>query len=207
MKSLILLPGMNGKTSLYARLRPRFPELLTPEWIEPLVNEPLVHYAARLAEVLRPQLTEPCVLGGTSFGGMVAQELAPVLGLESCLLISTVRSPAELPQNWHALRPLALAGEEAFLGQPRFKNRFLCWAAWAVLTWEQSPAAARLTTWHLHGDRDTTFPLAQVHPDEIVVGGGHVLPMTHTDAVEAFIRQKTERASPTLAGPLRESSR
>lgn len=189
MKPLVLLPGMNGKTSLYARVWPHFPELITPEWIEPEINEPLVDYAWRFAETLHPQITEPCTLGGTSFGGMVAHELAVALGLSSCLLISTVRTPAELPPDWQELRHLAAAGEEALWGQPRFKTRFLCWAAWATLTWELSAGAMAVETRLLHGDLDRTFPLECVQPDQIVVGGGHVLPMTHPEAVVAFISQ------------------
>ena len=203
MKPLILLPGRNGKTSLYARLRPRFPELVTPEWIEPLVDEPLANYAQRMAETLHPQLSEGCVLGGTSFGGMVAHEMAPALGLNSCLLISTVRGPSELPANLQALRAHTQAGEAGFEGVPLLKNRFARWTAWAILTWELSPAAQSVQTWHLHGDLDSTFPIGNVHPDEIVPGGGHVLPMTHPDAVEGFLRRAHR---PLLCGKIPMSS-
>ncbi len=171
MKPLVLLPGMNGKPKLYDWIRPAFPELLTPEWIAPLADEPLAGYARRVAETLRP--IGPLTLGGTSFGGMVAREVAGALGLEFCVLISTVRDPTELPPP-HTNR--------------RARNDFEAWAIAAIRGWELSPEAARVRTFQLHGDRDQTFPIAYVKPDVVIVGGGHVLPATHPEAVIAFLR-------------------
>lgn len=210
---LVLLPGMNGRTSLYDSLRPHFSDLLTPEWIEPEHNEPLTSYAARLAEQLKPEL--PFTLGGTSFGGIVAREVAGELGLDSCLLISTVRTPQELPPWWELLRPYAARGEEGLLeaGQnpppdapshavARWKRltppnaRFLRWAATAVLNWQPSPAAQAVPTRHLHGDKDDVFPIELVSPDEIIVGGGHVLPITHPEQVRAFLQSAGASSAP-----------
>lgn len=162
---------MNGKPRLYNWIRPAFPELLTPEWIAPLEGETLVGYAGRVAKMLRP--IGPLTLGGTSFGGMVAREVAGALGLESCVLISTVRDPSELtppPTNRHA------------------HNDFEAWAISAIRGWELSPEAARVRTYQLHGDRDQTFPIERVRPDLVIAGGGHVLPATHPDEVIAFLR-------------------
>ena len=171
MKPLVLLPGMNGKPKLYDWIRPALPELITPEWITPLVEESLVGYARRVAETLRP--IGALTLGGTSFGGMVAREVAGALGLDFCVLISTVREPTELPPphtNRHA------------------RNDFEAWAISAIRGWELSPEAARVRTLQLHGDRDQTFPIERVRPDVIVEGGGHVLPATHPSEVIAFLR-------------------
>lgn len=170
MKPLVLLPGMNGKPRLYDWIRPAFPELVTPEWIAPLAEEPLVGYARRVAETLRP--LRPLTLGGTSFGGMVAREVAGALGLEFCVLISTVRDPSELPPP---------------SGVRSARNDFEAWASLAIRGWELSPEAARVRTFHLHGDRDQTFPIERVQPDVVIVGGGHVLPATHPDEVSAFL--------------------
>jgi hypothetical protein len=162
---------MNGKTRLYDWIRPAFQELITPEWIVPLEGETLVDYARRVAETLRP--IGPLTLGGTSFGGMIAHEAAGALGLESCVLISTVRDPSELPRRTET---------------PRARNDFEAWAIQAIRGWELSPEAARVRTFHLHGDRDQTFPIERVRPDVVIAGGGHVLPATHPDEVIAFLR-------------------
>ena len=171
MKPLVLLPGMNGKPRLYDWIRPAFPELLTPEWITPLEGETLVGYAGRMAETLRP--LGSLTLGGTSFGGMIAHEAAGALGLEFCVLISTVRDPSELPKRTEV---------------PHARNDFEAWAIQAIRGWELSPEAARVRTFQLHGDRDQTFPIERAQPDVVIVGGGHVLPATHPEAVIAFLR-------------------
>ena len=188
---------MNGRTSLYDKIRPAFDDLLTPEWIEPERNEPLKEYASRVADSLRP--LGPIALGGTSFGGIVAREVAGVLGLTACALISTVREPSELPPRWLSFRPFAQNGEDALIEfapqemVARWKRlappeaRFLRWAACAVSQWQLSDAAWAVETTHLHGDRDDVFPIDHVRPDEIVIGGGHVLPMTHPERVIAFL--------------------
>ena len=177
MKPLVLLPGMNGKPRLYDWIRPAFPELLTPEWITPLEGETLVGYAQRVAEMLRP--IGPLTLGGTSFGGMVAREVAGALGLEFCVLISTVRDPSELPKRTEV---------------PRARNDFEAWAISAIRGWELSSEAARVQTFQLHGDRDQTFPIERVRPDVVIEGGGHVLPATHPEATIAFLRLAQRQA-------------
>jgi pimeloyl-ACP methyl ester carboxylesterase len=202
------LPGMNGKTSLYAKQRAAFPRLQTPEWIPPKTGELLPDYATRMGESL--DISSNCLLGGTSFGGMVAQEMTASLGLIECWIISSVRSREELPPWWQMLLPYALDGEQALAefmvamanNPPPDLSReiaarwrrlnhpdahFLRWAVWAVLTWEKTPAANTLTTYHLHGDSDTTFPIEYVHPNVTVADGGHVLPLTHDAVVNAFL--------------------
>src|SRR4051794_30719168 len=92
---LILLSGMAADERLFAPQRAAFPHLVVPAWIEPLAKEPLPAYAARLARQVDPG--RPCIVGGASFGGLVALEMAHYLQARACVLISSVRSPRELP--------------------------------------------------------------------------------------------------------------
>ncbi|MGC4046419.1 MAG: alpha/beta hydrolase [Armatimonas sp.] len=166
----------------------------------------MTEYARRVAEQLRSEL--PFTIGGASFGGMVAHEVAGLLGLETCLLLSTVRGPEELPPLWDLLRPYAERGEDAIIeasinppaGSPpsevarwrplgRPAARFQRWSATAILTWQPSLTTQNVRTYHLHGDKDDVFPIELVHPDEVVEGGGHVLPVTHPERVTAFLKR------------------
>ncbi len=72
---LILLSGMAADARLFALQQADFPGLVVPDWIEPRPKEPLPAYAARLARLVDPG--RPCLVGGASFGGLVALELAP----------------------------------------------------------------------------------------------------------------------------------
>ena len=203
---------MNGRTSLYDKIRPVFDDLVTPEWIEPERNEPLKEYAERVADSLRP--LGPIALGGTSFGGIVAREVAGVLGLSRCALISTVRQPSELPPSWASLRPFAQAGEDALIefaqNPPESAPREI------VARWETARAApgavsalGRVRGVQLAIERRRTFGSdeapsrrprrrffrsSSLAPDEIVEGGGHVLPISHPDRVTTFLQSYELRA-------------
>jgi pimeloyl-ACP methyl ester carboxylesterase len=207
---LILLSGMAADERLFAPQRAAFPHLLVPAWIEPLPQELLPSYAARLARRIDPG--RPCVVGGASFGGIVALEMAAHLQARACVLISSVRSPGELPWWYRLLRPAALlgpaglgrlaglaAGASAPCLRPGTARRlrrlsepeaaFLRWAAWAVLTWQPSREARRVRVCQIHDGADRTLPIRHTRPDVVVAGGGHLLPLTHPQAVNEFLRR------------------
>jgi pimeloyl-ACP methyl ester carboxylesterase len=193
---IILMPGMNADERLFKRLRSTFPSLITPPWEEPLRNESLPSYARRLAR--RVDLGVPCLIGGVSFGGMVALEMSAHVQAKACVLISSVRSHRELPPIVRALRPLSRVGPQgigalagmflrcgALSSSPAGARRlrhlsgpvpsFSQWASWAVLSWQPGVAEPRIPVFHIHGSADRTIPIRYVRPDCVVDGGGHVL--------------------------------
>lgn len=205
---LVMLPGMGADGRLFEPQRRVFPGLTVPPWIEPLPCERLDSYARRMASHIDP--AGLVLIGGVSFGGMVALEMAHYLGLEDCVLISSVRSPAEMPWRLRALRSLARLGPTglgvsagwaarwlAFSMPPATARRlgrlaapqsaFLRWACWAVLRWEPTPEALRIRIHQIHGAADRTFPLWYTQPDQVVRNGGHLLTLTHPLEVNQFI--------------------
>ena len=188
---------------------------------EPLPKEPLPAYAARLARRVDPG--RPCLVGGASFGGLVALEMAPHLQARACVLIASLRSPGELPWWVRLFRPAAALGPTALgwcaamavgasapslpavpagqlrrLSEPR--AAFLRWASWAVLSWQLSRRARQVRVWQIHGDADRTLPIRYTRPDRVVAGGGHLLPLTHAQAVNEFLRRAEARAAEPLNG-------
>src|SRR4051794_1621671 len=105
---IILLPGMAADDRLFRLQRDTLPGLITPAWIEPCDREPLIAYARRIARCIDPG--GPCFVGGASFGGLVALEMAVHLRAEACFLVASVRSDRELLWRFRALRPLAWLG-------------------------------------------------------------------------------------------------
>jgi pimeloyl-ACP methyl ester carboxylesterase len=206
--TVVLLPGMAADERMFEPQRRAFPNLIVPPWIEPEPCEPLSSYARRMAA----RLNSPGLLliGGVSFGGIVALEMADYVGLADCVLISSIRSPAEMPWRLRVLRPLASVGPDR-LGltagwatrwlapsMPRATVRrlgrlaapqsaFLRWACWAVLDWQPTPSARRTRVRKIHGSADRTFPIRYTHPDQIVTGGGHLLTLTHPAEVNEFL--------------------
>jgi pimeloyl-ACP methyl ester carboxylesterase len=209
---LILLPGMGADERMFRAQRAAFPALRVPGWIPPLRREPLAHYARRLAAAVDPGV--PCFVGGASFGGMVALEMAPHLRALAVFLIGSMRGPAGLHPCLRATRPLAaltLALPFGLLGplaavtlscSGRFLSRsacgllrhvsradgeFLRWGTWAALRWRPSPAALRGTVYQIHGAHDRVLPARRAPADLILPEAGHLLSMTHGPAVNSFI--------------------
>jgi pimeloyl-ACP methyl ester carboxylesterase len=211
---ILLLSGMGADERLFAPQRAEFPNLRVPAWIDPVPGESLRSYAARFAPLVDPGC--PCLVGGASFGGLVALEMASHIQARACVLIASVRSPSELPWGWRALRLVTTFGPDyvrtaaglaaRFLAPSlpgdtgarlrrlsRPEAAFLRWASCAVSQWWPSPAARRVQVFHIHGALDTTLPIRYTRPDVVVARGGHLLPLTHAAEVNRFLSRCLER--------------
>lgn len=210
---LILLPGLGGGPSLFDAQRSAFPELVVPGWIRPETNEPLVDYAARFAATIDPG--KPCFIGGVSFGGVVALEVASHISAQECYLIASVRSPTQIPTRLRVFRPMTdlvmipkwLSPWMLTCGSrwmtPRVRGSlhqlkdcddyFLRWAARAILQWTPSPGVAHVRVVQIHGDRDPIFPIRRVAFDKSIAGAGHLVNLTHSSEVNQFLRDRMTR--------------
>jgi pimeloyl-ACP methyl ester carboxylesterase len=215
---IVLLSGMAADERLFKAQAAGFPNLRVQPWVRPLPGESLRRYAARLAPLVDPG--RPCLVGGASFGGVVALELAAHLPALGCLLIGSLRSSAGLPRRWRLLRPVAALGPDAlrvlawlagWLGRPvlaagtvrrlrrlsRPEAAFVRWAMCAVVRWRPSPAARRVRVFHIHGEADRVLPAALASPDVVVPGGAHALPLFSPSAVNEFIAGAVQAVSPS----------
>lgn len=211
---IVLLSGMAADERLFGPQLPAFPQARVQPWIEPLPREPLRHYATRIARIADPGC--PCVVGGASFGGIVALEMVTHLNALGCMLIGSVRSPTELPWRWRALEPLALLGPYAlgtlvgvaarvgrgylpggtvrrFQRLSRSEAAFVRWAMCAVTRWRANPATRRVRVFQIHGALDRTLPVALTRPDVVVPSGGHALTLFSPAAVNAFLADVLQR--------------
>lgn len=210
---LILLSGMGADERVFRRQRDEFARLLLPGWIDPQPGDDLPRYAQRMAKHVDPG--GPCFVGGVSLGGMIALEMARHLDCRGCLLIASVRSPRELPRRARVLKPVALLLPRGSGGVPVLAARFalavagpllgpvprnllrqladadrhfLRWASMALLRWKPHEDCRQIPIRQIHGDRDHVLSHTLTSPDVLVPHGGHVLPMTHADEVNRFLR-------------------
>lgn len=219
---LVLLPGLGTNEQLFSLQRTAFPELLVPPWLTPRWSESLADYARRIAESL--PIDGPCVVGGVSFGGLVALEMSRHLQARGCLLISSLKSASEKPLwvrlggpfawllppqtdrvisaiGWMTLKclgrwlPSRARGVCQHLSKTR--SQLLPWAARAAARWN-SPGDWPCRVFQIHGQADPIFPLRFVHPDRVIPGGGHLLTLTHPFVVNAFIQDCLQQLE---AGP------
>lgn len=215
---LVLLPGLGADDRLFGPQKSAFSDLLVPPWIAPKKGERLADYASRLAETIAP--ARPMVLGGSSFGGMVAYEMARYLNPDAVVLIGSCRSPQAVRPVLRRLRPvapfiparildlaklvspLALRISSSFTPEQRelcvamFKgvdSGFMKWACRAVLGWVPGEPPA-VPVFQVHGDKDPIMPARLANADELVPGGGHLISLTHPQQVNAFILRAFESA-------------
>jgi pimeloyl-ACP methyl ester carboxylesterase len=153
-------------------------------------------------------------LGGASFGGMVALELAALVKPRGIFLIGSCTSPRSItpvaqlmravlhllpvplfrPRRW--MMPLVtpmfgrLTSDQRglfFSMAERTPASFLKWGVEAILSWHPSPVAVPVH--HIHGSRDRLIPIGRVQPNRVVSGGGHLLTLTHPEQVVAFLSE------------------
>lgn len=210
---LVLLPGLGADHRQWAPQEAAFPGLIVPPWFPPLRDDTLPTYAARLAETIPRQ--KPLILGGSSFGGMLACEMARHLQPKAVILIGSCRSPQAFNRGVLSLRPilcripawgirmskpLAPFGVQAIHNlQPEFRR--LCatmfqdadpvWAKWAIraiLRWEPTPLTDT-RVFHIHGERDRLIRASMESTDVLVPDGGHLINLSHAAEVNDFIRK------------------
>lgn len=213
--TLVLLPGLGADPRLFDPQRSEFPNLISPPWLEPTSNESLAGYAARMAERIRPMLPtdgRSLVLGGVSFGGMLAAEMAPLLKPDALVLIGSALSPKEIAPS---LRLMAMAGRwmpaprgesakfmaRGFirqLGPMKREHRlfletmidavpfsFLQWAGRAIFGWEGASHTHRNLI-RVHGERDRIIPCRPCGASSahvVIPNAGHVPNVSHAEVI------------------------
>ena len=210
MTTVVLLPGLGADQRLFESVRLKDHELIIPPWPIPDAGDSIAAFAARLRGALPNG--EALFLGGSSFGGMVALELAALLQPRGVFLIGSCSSPDAVTRLARPLAALAPILPESVL-KPRAwvfrrvarffgrlsdeqrelfvsmaceaKASFILWGVKAILSWRPSTQAAPVH--QIHGSEDRLIPLARVRPDSIVQGGGHLLPLTHPVQVTRFM--------------------
>lgn len=213
--SLVMLPGLGADARMYREQKKAFPQLVIPEWIPPMKQESLAEYARRFLQSLN--LKEPYYLGGASFGGMIAYEMASVQPPRGLFLLSSARSPqamtrwlqyvrsiAHLTQvlPWDAASLVAELGLSLPASWLPFRVKmvlrhlhhdetdFMRWGLPAVLRWKPTVYQNTFPIHHLHGERDPFLPASISQANVIIPQAGHLLTKTHSEEVNRFIAER-----------------
>ncbi|MBI3828433.1 MAG: alpha/beta hydrolase [Planctomycetes bacterium] len=121
MPRLFLFPGLGADARLFSRLAVPGWELAPLPFVEPLAREELPQFAKRLAQA--HGLHKDDAVGGASFGGMVAAEIAAQFGLRLLVLLGSAVTPARIPRHLKALEFLSRAVPDAvFIRLPRVRS-------------------------------------------------------------------------------------
>lgn len=108
--TLLLFPGLGADSSLFTLQSLAFPNLVTPDWLQPLPNEDVDDYLARWIKQLEDSgkidRQSPLIVGGASFGGLIAQRAATLLKTNDCILLGSIKESSEAPKRIRWLRPV-----------------------------------------------------------------------------------------------------
>ena len=209
---LVLFSGLAADGDVFVPQKLAFPQLVVPKWPIPEYDDTLDSYCDRLADDLRPHGN--AIIGGASFGGIVALHVAERLNPLAVLLIGSVRSPAELSRVARIARPLkpfTRLFPVRFLqlccapAASKFARRLVPhlsglarqfrgsdptvfkWSLARLLDWSSIPTV-ECPVFHIHGDHDLVLPIRYTEPTTVVRSGGHVISLTHPADVNDFIR-------------------
>lgn len=212
---LIFIPGMGADYRLFGPQAAAGLRFEVPPFPIPAPGDTLPTYAARMAKHIDSAV--PLIIGGVSFGGMVACELARICRPLAVILIASCRTGAAVPAynrpveliarllpDWiiqrragTSSRMLArlesLTPEQAGLIRDMSAGvpvPFLRGAARMILRWKGPAGPLPCPVHQIHGQKDRIIPLKHVQPDEVVSGGGHLINLTHAEQVNAFIRSR-----------------
>jgi pimeloyl-ACP methyl ester carboxylesterase len=218
---VVLFSGMGADARLFRSIRIPEAEIVTPDHAAPAPGETLTQYATRIADGLSIQPDD--IIGGISFGGMLAGEIAHQRRVAGLILLGSCLQPDRLPRSYRRIERFGVL-------IPDFLLRFRTWRP--LVRWRFAPItrdaetcliemANRCSTaqirafgrmimgWSgvndvscpvlsIHGDSDQIIPVRSASPEIILKDAGHAFTLTHarqtSSAIREFLRTRAARA-------------
>jgi pimeloyl-ACP methyl ester carboxylesterase len=204
---------MGADEKIFAKFQLNGYELKHIPWLRPDNRETIESYARRMAAFI-PE--ENPILLGVSFGGMVAIEIARQQQVQKLILVSSIKSTAELPRwmriagilRLNRLVPIhsyKMAGAigNLRLGVTNEEERkivrdyrrsadpvYVKWAIGQVINWKNKWIPDQLI--HIHGDRDHIFPVKKIKNVFVIKNATHMLIYNRAQEVSDFILKHLE---------------
>lgn len=203
------ISGLGADESVFADLRIEGYQLRFLPWIAPLAKENLPSYARRMA---LPIAEAQPILLGVSFGGIMAIEIAKLIPVSKVIIISSVKSKAEMPtwmrltgklrinklvpiKNYKFTEPyrnyrLGISTKEEIELVNGYRNKAdrnqVKWSIHQILNWQGNTCPNAV--FHIHGEKDKMFPIGKIKPTHIIKGGTHMMIINKKEEISNCIR-------------------
>ena len=102
MKHVIFFSGLGADERLFQFLDLNDCRKQFIKWVKPAKKETLQSYLLKLKEQVT--IDEPPILVGVSLGGMMAMEFRELIPVEKTIIISSVKTRAEMPSALNLVR-------------------------------------------------------------------------------------------------------
>lgn len=211
--TIYFIPGTGADWRLFNVLKRDGMKFKVLEFIPHRPKEKLKEYAMRLAEGI--DTSKPYIIGGVSFGGMLAMEIARVMKPELTIMISSVARSSEFPfylkvfrfipfQRWFSgstLKALTPQGKlpkdeeiQTWANDLRREAdpKLIKWTVNACITWRNEYVPEKLL--RIHGTRDPLFPTFLLKGDyHKIKGGNHMMVMGRAAEIHQLIQSELSR--------------
>ncbi|CAN5495720.1 hypothetical protein BH10BAC4_BH10BAC4_13360 [soil metagenome] len=193
-REIYLFPGLGADERVFRFLDLTPHNLTYVRWIDPEKNEAIEDYARRLLTQITSN--DPTLLG-VSFGGIMAIEVAKLIPTRKIILISSVRTKADIPLSFRLSSKLGLINLVPVSWLKKVSNatfwsfgletdserelltsiihetdpKFLKWAIEKIASWTSETLPGNVTL--IQGTNDRIFPNS--HPDIKIENGGHFM--------------------------------
>ncbi|HEV8081199.1 MAG TPA: alpha/beta hydrolase [Chitinophagaceae bacterium] len=208
MKHIYCISGFGADERMFSKFQFTGYEIHFIKWITPEKNENIQSYTKRLIKQIHH---ETPIFIGLSFGGMICVEIASQINTSLIIIISSIKSHAEMPlwmrlsgklklnrllpmRSYKLIQPLQdynlgiQSKEERKLVHSYRKNIdkvYSNWAVNAILNWKNTVAPKNL--YHIHGDQDRIFSIKKIKSDYTISKGGHLMILNKSEEVNECI--------------------
>lgn len=208
---LYLISGLGADQKVLEKISfPNSVEVEFIDWLLPKKNEVFLNFVKRMAEKI--DSTQPFILLGYSFGGMIVQEIHKLFPAEKVIILGSIKSHHEkskLIQLGKTTRITKIIPEAFFKEKnvkiysflrkifdsknPKVLDYFtvrnpyyLKWSIEKISEWkhEENPEVIQIM-----GDKDIVFPIKNSKPDFIITGGTHLFPLTKAKEVSQILKE------------------
>lgn len=214
-QTIYCISGLGADEQIFTKLNLRGYKLKHIPWLEPIKGETMEEYAVRMGSLIKE---DNAVLIGVSFGGMMAIEIAKQKHLKKLILVSSIKSTAELPYWMKVagklkldkvlpLRPIKLTEKIADyrLGvsneeEKQMANGYRKAANMVYLEWAVNQAINWKNNWqpdhivHIHGDKDRIFPVKRITSAIVIKEGTHMMIYNRADEISNIILKELTAA-------------
>jgi pimeloyl-ACP methyl ester carboxylesterase len=214
MKNIIFFPGLGSDERLFRFIDLNGSHKQFIKWLKPAKNETLQSYLLKIKEQIT--IDEPPVVVGVSLGGIMAMELREMMPVEKTIIISSVKTRAEMPSilnlvrmmNLNNIVPLWLARKIAMykplIPGANYVNSttifeqmihdaddgFLRWGMQAALDWKRKSYEEKNLV-HIHGTKDLVFPFRNLtHCHYTIKDGTHGMIMSKPKEINEILRKE-----------------
>ncbi len=223
---IVLFPGLGADPRMFRNQKAVLgDDLECPDWLMPDAGETFDAYVQRWAREIAPKPGDdrPLFLGGVSFGGMVAMQMAQHMHPKAVILIGSCRSHHAKPKRWQVARrvgdliPNWLLGRRVLaagalwvstLDQLDSHHRSLLmsmaadsdpkrmrWSGHACAGWAFDPETIPgfPPVHQVHGRLDAIIPHYPSDPDKVIPDGRHIINFSHPHTVNRYIMDVVKR--------------